>query len=207
MDDQDGLRSSEGKSGGGRLQIADRMFSSAGRDDTSVKLTHEHPDWDEKRISRRLPRISHGGSLILLSACDWSRGGDGARNSSRLPLQHFVGESRFTMTSTSLWISLNNRSPSSRTFFLKNSLREFAPPRMRYCGWAIQPHHRTGVEAEYHPNEARSMNRDFRGSAVHEQRSRGCETSRDAEDSSDAIGTSPYCAGGRYGQKSGAVHG
>ncbi len=59
MDDEM-ARILRGMTGAERLQIADRMFTSARRMIAS-HLAAEHPDWDQERIERETSRrISHG---------------------------------------------------------------------------------------------------------------------------------------------------
>ena len=48
------------KTGAGRLRIANGLFTSARRMLTSLLRT-EHPDWDERRLTREVARrLSHG---------------------------------------------------------------------------------------------------------------------------------------------------
>lgn len=59
MDDEM-VRILRGMTGAERLEIADRMFTSARRMIAS-HLAAEHPDWDQERIEKETTRrISHG---------------------------------------------------------------------------------------------------------------------------------------------------
>jgi len=77
MDDEM-ARILRGMTGAERLQIADRMFTSARRMIAS-HLAAEHPDWDQERIERETSRrISHG-SFTCSGTCPRLNAASGRR--------------------------------------------------------------------------------------------------------------------------------